>query len=91
MVRLPLLPSTASWLILVCVVSMVQVYPRGWSAILVSLDNQGTWNLRSAMWARQYTGQQLYIRVWTSEKSYSNEYDIPHNALFCGKATGLHA
>ncbi|THU52333.1 hypothetical protein C4D60_Mb10t02910 [Musa balbisiana] len=69
----------------------VQVYPDGWSAILVSLDNQGTWNLRSAMWARQYTGQQFYIRVWTSEKSYSNEYDIPHNALFCGKATGLHA
>ncbi|RWW74235.1 hypothetical protein BHE74_00017834 [Ensete ventricosum] len=69
----------------------VQVYPSGWSAIFVSLDNEGMWNLRSAMWGRQYMGQQLYIRVWTSEKSYSNEYGIPHNALFCGKATGLHA
>ncbi|KAH0458100.1 hypothetical protein IEQ34_013415 [Dendrobium chrysotoxum] len=68
----------------------VQVYPNGWSAILVSLDNQGMWNLRSAMWGRQYLGQQLYIRVWTQEKSYSNEYDIPPNALLCGKASGLH-
>ncbi|KAK8964307.1 hypothetical protein KSP40_PGU005064 [Platanthera guangdongensis] len=68
----------------------VQVYPKGWAAILVSLDNQGMWNVRSAMWGRQYLGQQLYIRVWTQEKSYSNEYDIPSNALLCGKAIGLH-
>ncbi|THU51845.1 hypothetical protein C4D60_Mb06t35340 [Musa balbisiana] len=67
----------------------VQVYPNGWSAILVSLDNQGMWNLRSAMWARQYLGQQFYIRVWTPEKSYANEYDMPANALRCGKAVGL--
>ncbi|KAG0467145.1 hypothetical protein HPP92_018725 [Vanilla planifolia] len=69
----------------------VQVYPNGWSAILVSLDNQGMWNVRSAMWGRQYLGQQLYIRVWTSEKSFANEYDIPRNALFCGKAIGHHS
>ncbi|KAJ3696164.1 hypothetical protein LUZ60_001541 [Juncus effusus] len=69
----------------------VQVYPNGWSAILVSLDNEGMWNVRSAMWARQYLGQQFYMRVWTSQKSYSNEYDIPSNALHCGKAIGLHA
>uniref|UniRef100_A0A1D1Y9M4 L-ascorbate oxidase n=1 Tax=Anthurium amnicola TaxID=1678845 RepID=A0A1D1Y9M4_9ARAE len=68
----------------------VQVYPSGWSAILVSLDNQGMWNVRSAMWARQYLGQQFYIRVWTSQKSYSNEYDIPLNALLCGSAKGFH-
>ncbi|XP_072958625.1 L-ascorbate oxidase homolog [Typha angustifolia] len=68
----------------------VQVYPNGWSAILVSLDNQGMWNLRSSMWARQYLGQQFYIRVWTPEKSYSNEYDLPPNALLCGKAIGHH-
>ncbi|KAF8683771.1 hypothetical protein HU200_044704 [Digitaria exilis] len=30
------------------------VYPNGWSATLVSLDNQGMWNLRSAIWDRQY-------------------------------------
>ncbi|KAJ0980306.1 hypothetical protein J5N97_008561 [Dioscorea zingiberensis] len=68
----------------------VQVYPNGWSAILVSLDNQGMWNIRSAMWARQYLGQQFYMRVWTSERSYSNEYDMPHNALRCGRVRGLH-
>ncbi|XP_020274058.1 L-ascorbate oxidase homolog [Asparagus officinalis] len=69
----------------------VQVYPNGWSAILVSLDNQGMWNVRSAMWARQYLGQQFYMRVWTPETSFYNEYSIPHNALFCGKAIGQHA
>ncbi|KAG0464923.1 hypothetical protein HPP92_019087 [Vanilla planifolia] len=67
----------------------IQVYPNGWSAILVSLDNQGMWNVRSAMWGRQYLGQQFYFRVWTQVKSYANEYDIPTNALLCGKATGL--
>ncbi|ONK64835.1 uncharacterized protein A4U43_C07F30470 [Asparagus officinalis] len=68
----------------------VQVYPYGWSAILVSLDNQGMWNLRSAVWARQYLGQQFYMRVWTPEQSLANEYMMPDNALLCGKATGLH-
>ncbi|KAG8081325.1 hypothetical protein GUJ93_ZPchr0007g5448 [Zizania palustris] len=67
----------------------VQVYPNGWSAILVSLDNQGMWNLRSASWDRQYLGQQLYIRVWTPEQSFSNEYSIPTNAILCGRAAGL--
>ncbi|KAL5199160.1 hypothetical protein ABZP36_002672 [Zizania latifolia] len=67
----------------------VQVYPNGWSAILVSLDNQGMWNLRSANWDRQYLGQQLYMRVWTPEQSFSNEYSIPTNAILCGRAAGL--
>ncbi|KAJ4714956.1 L-ascorbate oxidase [Melia azedarach] len=34
-----------------------QVYPESWTAVLVSLANQGMWNLRSAMWERQYLGQ----------------------------------
>uniref|UniRef100_A0A0D9WUZ6 L-ascorbate oxidase n=1 Tax=Leersia perrieri TaxID=77586 RepID=A0A0D9WUZ6_9ORYZ len=67
----------------------VQVYPNGWSAILVSLDNQGMWNLRSAHWDRQYLGQQLYMRVWTPQQSFSNEYSIPTNAILCGRAAGL--
>ncbi|XP_065874301.1 L-ascorbate oxidase homolog [Euphorbia lathyris] len=65
-----------------------QVYPNSWTTILVSLDNQGMWNLRSAIWERQYLGQQLYLRVWTSQQSLANEYDIPSNALLCGKAAG---
>lgn len=67
-----------------------QVYPSSWTAILVSLDNQGMWNLRSAIWGRQYLGQQLYLRVWNSVKSFANEYDPPTNILLCGKAVGRH-
>ncbi|CAI0554222.1 unnamed protein product [Linum tenue] len=66
----------------------LQVYPNSWTAILVSLDNQGMWNMRSAIWERQYLGQQFYLRVWTAEKSLANEYNIPSNALLCGKAAG---
>ncbi|KAL6961528.1 hypothetical protein U1Q18_039298, partial [Sarracenia purpurea var. burkii] len=47
----------------------VQVYPNGWSAILVSLDNRGMWNLRSAIWPSRYLGQQLYLRVWENVTS----------------------
>ncbi|KAG6398496.1 hypothetical protein SASPL_139958 [Salvia splendens] len=64
----------------------VQVYPYSWSAILVSLDNKGMWNLRSANWARRYLGQELYVRVWNDEKSPYTETDIPPNALLCGLA-----
>ncbi|XP_057529119.1 L-ascorbate oxidase homolog [Amaranthus tricolor] len=67
-----------------------QVYPKSWTAILVSLDNQGMWNLRSAIWTRQYLGQQLYLRVWNADKSLANEYNPPSNVLLCGKAVGRH-
>ncbi|XP_059293775.1 L-ascorbate oxidase homolog [Lycium ferocissimum] len=67
-----------------------QVYPKSWTAILVSLDNQGMWNLRSAMWDKQYLGQQVYLRVYNPTQSLANEYDIPTNALLCGKAAGRH-
>lgn len=56
----------------------------------MSLDNQGMWNLRSAIWERQYLGQQFYLRVYNPVKSFSNEYSIPRNALLCGKAVGRH-
>ncbi|KAL6012547.1 hypothetical protein ACLOJK_003036 [Asimina triloba] len=68
-----------------------QVYPRSWTAILLSLDNQGMWNIRSANWAQQYLGQQFYMRVWNPQQSLANEYDIPPNALLCGQAKGHHA
>ncbi|KAK4262255.1 hypothetical protein QN277_027837 [Acacia crassicarpa] len=63
-----------------------QVYPKSWTSILVSLDNQGMWNMRSAIWGRQYLGQQLYLRVWSAQRSFTSEYDIPSNVLLCGKA-----
>ncbi|KAI4314927.1 hypothetical protein L6164_027787 [Bauhinia variegata] len=64
----------------------VQVYPKSWSAILVSLDNKGMWNLRSAIWPRRYLGQEVYLRVWNDEKSLFTEAYIPLNAILCGKA-----
>ncbi|KAL2906155.1 L-ascorbate oxidase-like protein [Bienertia sinuspersici] len=66
--------------------STVQVYRNSWTAVLVSLDNKGMWNLRSAIWHRQYLGQQVYLRVWNDEISLRTENDIPPNALKCGKA-----
>ncbi|KAG8080393.1 hypothetical protein GUJ93_ZPchr0007g5248 [Zizania palustris] len=66
----------------------VQVYPSSWSAIYMPLDNVGMWNVRSENWARQYLGQQFYLRVWTSSTSWRDEYPIPKNALLCGRAAG---
>ncbi|KAH7851461.1 hypothetical protein Vadar_011945 [Vaccinium darrowii] len=68
-----------------------QVYPNSWTAILVSLDNQGMWNMRSAIWERRYLGQQFYLRVFNPIHSLANEYDIPSNVLLCGKAIGHHS
>ncbi|XP_019171870.1 PREDICTED: L-ascorbate oxidase homolog [Ipomoea nil] len=68
----------------------VQVYPRSWTAIYMALDNVGMWNIRSEDWARQYLGQQFYLRVYTSTNSYRDELPIPKNALLCGRARGRH-
>ncbi|GER42377.1 SKU5 similar 5 [Striga asiatica] len=68
--------------------STAQVYPKGWTAIYVALDNVGMWNMRSEHLARQYLGQQFYLRVHSEFKSYRDEYDIPKNALLCGRAVG---
>lgn len=74
------------WLLLIPSPYFIKVYPRLWSAILVPLDNKGMWNLRSAIWSRRYLGQELYIRVSNNEHSLYAEYDIPENAVLCGKA-----
>ncbi|WVZ12403.1 hypothetical protein V8G54_016933 [Vigna mungo] len=66
----------------------VQVYPRSWTAIYMALDNVGMWNIRSENWARQYLGQQFYLRVYTPSKSWRDEYPVPKNALLCGRASG---
>ncbi|KAK8956642.1 hypothetical protein KSP39_PZI001012 [Platanthera zijinensis] len=65
------------------------VYPRSWTAIYVVLqDNKGMWNVRTEFWARQYLGQQLYLRVYSPVQSIRDEYPIPKNALLCGRASG---
>ncbi|XP_047327257.1 L-ascorbate oxidase homolog [Impatiens glandulifera] len=66
----------------------IQVYPKSWTAIYVGLDNVGMWNVRSEFWARQYLGQQFYLRVYTTSTSLRDEYPIPKNALLCGRASG---
>ncbi|KAK7409881.1 hypothetical protein VNO78_00262 [Psophocarpus tetragonolobus] len=67
-----------------------QVYPMSWTAIYVALDNVGMWNLRSEFWARQYLGQQLYVRVYTTSTSLRDEFPVPKNAILCGRASGRH-
>ncbi|CAH9072704.1 unnamed protein product [Cuscuta epithymum] len=68
--------------------STVQVYPKSWTALYVPLDNVGMWNIRSENWARQYLGQQLYLRVYSPANSWRDEYPIPSNVLLCGRALG---
>lgn len=65
-----------------------QVYPKSWTAVYIALDNVGMWNLRTEFWARQYLGQQFYLRVYTSSQSVRDEYPIPKNAILCGRAKG---
>ncbi|CAL1375684.1 unnamed protein product [Linum trigynum] len=62
----------------------VQVYPGAWTAILVSLDNVGVWNLRSENLDSWYLGQETYVRVVNPEETNKTEFPIPDNALFCG-------
>ncbi|KAK9733332.1 hypothetical protein RND81_04G060500 [Saponaria officinalis] len=66
----------------------VQVYPNSWTAVFMPLDNVGMWNIRSENWARQYLGQQFYLRVYMPSVSLRDENPIPSNALLCGQATG---
>ncbi|KAK1324545.1 hypothetical protein QJS10_CPA01g00858 [Acorus calamus] len=66
----------------------VQVYPKSWTALYMPLDNVGMWNIRSENWAKQYLGQQFYLRVFSPAMSWRDEYPIPRNALLCGRASG---
>ncbi|KAK9164482.1 hypothetical protein Syun_005384 [Stephania yunnanensis] len=72
--------------------STVQVYPNSWTAILIELDNQGMWNVRSQDHERWYLGQELYMRVKgtgdddPSSISTRDEAPIPDNVIKCGRA-----
>ncbi|PKA51823.1 L-ascorbate oxidase like [Apostasia shenzhenica] len=67
----------------------IQVYPKSWTAIMLTFDNAGMWNLRSEIWDRRYLGQQLYISVLSPGRSLRDEYNLPANALRCGAVVGL--
>ncbi|KAH6763520.1 SKU5 similar 3 [Perilla frutescens var. hirtella] len=64
--------------------STVQVYPGGWTAVYVYLDNPGMWNLRSQNLKHWYLGQELYIRVYDHDPNPAKEHSPPSNLLFCG-------
>ncbi|KAF5959366.1 hypothetical protein HYC85_000575 [Camellia sinensis] len=52
-----------------------QVYPKGWSAVYVYLDNTGMWNLRSQ--------KLFYIRVYDDSSNPTKERPPPENLLLC--------
>ncbi|KAM1787750.1 monocopper oxidase-like protein SKU5 isoform X1 [Malus sylvestris] len=64
--------------------STVQVYPGAWSAILISLDNVGIWNIRTENLDSWYLGQETYMRVVNPEANNKTELPIPDNSLYCG-------
>lgn len=64
--------------------SPVQVYPGAWTAILISLDNVGVWNIRTENLDSWYLGQETYVRVVNPEATNKTELPMPDNALFCG-------
>ncbi|KAL0312823.1 UNVERIFIED_CONTAM: Monocopper oxidase-like protein SKU5 [Sesamum radiatum] len=66
-----------------------QVYPGAWTAILISLDNVGVWNLRAENLDSWYLGQETYVRVINPEPNNKTEFPIPDNALFCGALSRL--
>ncbi|KAJ8543874.1 hypothetical protein K7X08_025492 [Anisodus acutangulus] len=60
------------------------VYPKGWTAVYVYLDNPGMWNLRSQKLKSWFLGQELYIRVYDSDPNPAKEHFPPKNLLYCG-------
>ncbi|GJM92764.1 hypothetical protein PR202_ga09260 [Eleusine coracana subsp. coracana] len=67
----------------------IQVYPRSWTAVMLTFDNAGMWNIRSNLWERHYLGQQMYISVVSPARSLRDEYNMPESSLRCGKVVGL--
>ncbi|XP_047322960.1 monocopper oxidase-like protein SKU5 [Impatiens glandulifera] len=61
-----------------------QVFPGAWTAVLVSLDNPGAWNLRSDNLDRWYLGQETYMRIVNPEEDNTTEFAAPENRLYCG-------
>lgn len=67
----------------------LQVFPGAWTAILVSLDNVGIWNLRAENLDSWYLGQEVYISVVNPEITEKTELPLPDNAIYCGLLSSL--
>ncbi|KAL1552878.1 Monocopper oxidase-like protein sku5 [Salvia divinorum] len=63
--------------------STTQVFPNAWTAILVSLDNAGMWNLRTQNLDSWYLGQEVYVSVVNPEND-KDEVQLPENTIYCG-------
>ncbi|GAB2282397.1 Monocopper oxidase-like protein sku5 [Dionaea muscipula] len=60
-----------------------QVFPGAWTAILVSIDNAGIWNLRTENLDAWYLGQETYMSAANLEID-KNENALPDNTIYCG-------
>uniref|UniRef100_A0A7N0TPB9 Monocopper oxidase-like protein SKU5 n=1 Tax=Kalanchoe fedtschenkoi TaxID=63787 RepID=A0A7N0TPB9_KALFE len=69
--------------------STTQVFPGAWTAIMVSLDNDGIWNLRAQNLDSWYLGQELYLSVVNPETSDKTEVALPENVIYCGVLSSL--
>ncbi|KAJ4955406.1 hypothetical protein NE237_012189 [Protea cynaroides] len=61
-----------------------QVFPGAWTAILVSLDNEGIWNLRVQNLDSWYLGQEVYMSVVNPKETEKTELPLPDNTIYCG-------
>ncbi|XP_074580726.1 monocopper oxidase-like protein SKU5 [Curcuma longa] len=64
--------------------SSTQVFPGAWTAVLVSLDNVGVWNIRAQNLDTWYLGQEVYMRIINPEPTNKTELPMPDNVLYCG-------
>ncbi|CAA7016476.1 unnamed protein product [Microthlaspi erraticum] len=69
--------------------STIEVYPGAWTAVLMSLDNVGVWNIRVENLDRWYLGQETYMKVVNPEENGKTEMDQPENVLYCGALKSL--
>ncbi|XP_028787092.1 L-ascorbate oxidase homolog [Neltuma alba] len=67
----------------------VPVFPNHWTAILLTFDNVGMWNLRSEMAEHRYLGLQLYISILSDSAQFRDEYSLPEWQLLCGIVKNL--
>ncbi|KAL9271161.1 Monocopper oxidase-like protein [Drosera capensis] len=65
-----------------------QVFPGAWTAILVSIDNSGIWNLRTENLDAWYLGQETYMSA-VNPKIDKTETAFPENAIYCGLLSSL--
>jgi len=67
------------------VLLILQVFPGAWTAVMLSLDSPGFWNVRTENLDTWYLGQETYIRVVDPNGGYNvTEMVAPDNMLYCG-------